>query len=233
MTIFAWLSALPLPWIFVIGILSFAGIPTGVLGAMNLWSRLKVKFSGRSGKTYWGWRNKHNDVIAPQRKGFYNVLDEAYRVWSRGSNAPADFYDLLRDTEFPPRIPVGNGDNLLDAAIEESLSESGKHLLSFVESIYPSSRHEMTKLISADQYEEFDNARRVLSKFWNDTGQSFFDFKELTDQDIRTAFPAHAREVRLLTYLEYALHNRLRAEGGGKHWMFRLYKWAKEHDRAP
>lgn len=228
----AWFSTLPVHWIFVVSILAFAGVPTGMLALVRLGQLIKRTFSGRPGEKYWEWSNKHNEIAAAHRRGFYNLLDTAYENWQEGTNAPGDFYALLKNSEFPKNLPKSDREHLVKADFRQDLSMNGGHLLQFAEAIYPPDRRVNSTLFPADQFEELDISRQALSKFWNDTGRKFFDFKELSEEDLSPIFPTHAREIKLHTYLEYVLAVRLQADGPGKHWMFRLYAWAEENGRT-
>jgi hypothetical protein len=231
-SVIAGFSGLALQWKIIIPLIAFAAVPTGVHQMAKIVAQLRHKFFGRSSEKYFEWQNKHNELAGHERIAFYNAIDEAYESWCAGKNGPQDFSQLMRETEFPEDLPLAPEQEFIELDIAKGLSEPSKQLVAFISELYPPSRSQSTELLDQDRYRDFDTARRKLSKFWNDFARAFLDFKDLSDRDVETNFPTPGKELRLLTYLEWALARRLGSEGQGKHWMFELYRWAQKKGKA-
>lgn len=202
----------------------------GISLILSLWLVPEITFSVlhyfRAPK-YWEWQTTQEELAKNERKTFFTLLDKAYSKWRNDEDTPSDVQELIASAEYPNQLPVPLGQNFRDFDFTKGFSENSKRLMAFAGDLYPCDRAETSKVLNGSD-EEFHAARMGLAKFWDGTGRKIFDFHELRMHQLRSQLPSHANEIKFLTYLEWALANRLHSNGPGKQWMFRLYKSAKE-----
>lgn len=167
--------------------------------------------------------------LRDSRQEFWDQIKKAYLEWPASSKQRIE--ELIQNSGFPNGLPLKK--NASEVSFLESLDSGGTELWHLTSDIYPPDTAVASAAIpDSGDFEKFDQARNVLAKFWNDTGDKLLRQKSLSNGDVSGCFPAHASEIKLLTYLEWALHRRLRTKGHGKAYMFKLYRWAEKRKQA-
>lgn len=173
------------------------------------------------------WTEKRHG-LRDNRKEFWDQITKAYLEWPCRSKDCIE--ELIQNSGFPDGLPLKK--KASESLFLGSLDAQQTELWRFASDIYPPTRGGLVAIPDAAEFEKFDQARNALAKFWSDTGDKLLRQKSLTTDDVSDCFPTHAGEIKLLTYLEWALHRRLRTKGHGKAQMFGLYRWAEKRKQV-
>lgn len=168
---------------------------TGAVWQASLWEEKKREFE----------MSKEYDLLTSHRKVFWEYLKRARRRHTDTTDSSKIIEDLA---EFV--IAIGHPPNTQGDLVEwpknhaQSLSGKSLQMWEFVVAIYPSSKGKSEpvtdhSLIPGPDAERFDEARRVLAKFWNSWSP------HVRDSFIRRRFRSARPQLIALEWLEIAL----------------------------
>jgi hypothetical protein len=165
--------------------------------------------------------------LGKTRRDFEEKISCLYVEWSRDHSEPNALKDIVEKAEFPAGLPLKDENEKIRQYAAESMpvwEGARRTLADFCTAIY--ARQENSLLPNRNEWEEFDDMRMELSKFWDGWGAKCFNKNAMDEKKMLAKFPDQGEMILLLIYLEIARAYQHKSPGPGKQWLFRLGRMA-------
>ncbi|MCH7822548.1 MAG: hypothetical protein IIA07_11050 [Proteobacteria bacterium] len=181
------------------------------------------KFTGKVGQTEGRseWQQEWND-LAETRYTFWKLVNQVYDGWSPSDHA---FSEVIRKAHLPIELPLDDARAFPEWANQFNPIDADEYaaaLDQLASEVYPRDGISARSLSGSD-FKTFDNARQILSKFWDKWGRQSESHSELVKKQ---NFLASAAELKLLTFLEIARARWITTGQSAKNGLFQLARRA-------
>jgi hypothetical protein len=175
--------------------------------------------------------------LASERKMFWEIIGKTYAEYHKHRpHTQERLIELIDSASLPPGVPLKEGQLIIEwpSLHAPSLPADKRYLWEFVTAIYPQAppqERAQKSLVPADEYKDFDQARRSHSYFWDFWAEEAISKRLLPLKSIFDAFEAQYRLSILLSWLDIALAQVTQDRDQGRKWLYAMGQAWTKHTR--